>query len=273
DQGRSAGRGLPVHGRARNDSARHVPGRRALHDALPGDELPPGTLAEAPRADGHPRQPGAALGGHRGGGRYRWRPGTGAGFRVADSSWRLGQPYLPHRILAGIGRTIPPRSVFALRSTRVNAGILRLPGVPFLFFFITHREGFPTYVSEVLKRYSLHPSAIRPPPARATISKCGLPLSSWLFQFSRRPTISSSPTGGGSIRRAPSPPPATSASATARSRRSPRRRWQRARNWPKSTPKDSWWLRGSSTCTLTGRHLRITVSRRATASPRRWNSK
>src|ERR1019366_4345273 len=163
DQGRSAGRGLPVHGRARNDSARHVPGRRALHDALPGDEFPPGTLAEAPRADGHPRQPGAALGGHRGGGRYRWRPGTGAGFRVADSSWRLGQPYLPHRILAGIGRTIPPRSVFALRSTRVNAGILRLPGVPFLFFFITHREGFPTYVSEVLKRYSLHPSAIRPP--------------------------------------------------------------------------------------------------------------
>ncbi len=33
---------------------------------------------QAPRAHGHPRQPGAAVGGHRSGGRHHRRPGSGA---------------------------------------------------------------------------------------------------------------------------------------------------------------------------------------------------
>src|SRR5262249_44579660 len=52
-------------------------------DAVSGDELASGHLAEASRADGHPRQPGAPVGRNRGGRRYHRRPGASAGVRKA----------------------------------------------------------------------------------------------------------------------------------------------------------------------------------------------
>ena len=71
---------------AADDCARHVAGRRAHDDALSGDELAPRAFAEAPTAYGHSRQPGAAVGGHRGARGHHRRSGTGAG--VGRRVWR-----------------------------------------------------------------------------------------------------------------------------------------------------------------------------------------
>ena len=88
---------LPLHGRAADDRARHLAGRRAQHDALSGDVLAPRDLAEAARAHGHSRQSGAAVGGHRGGGRHHRRSGSGSRLGFSGVIQRPFQILLTHR--------------------------------------------------------------------------------------------------------------------------------------------------------------------------------
>ncbi len=102
--------GVPIHGRAEPGGTGHVAGRCAQHDALPGDEFAPRDFSETPLAHGHPRQPGAALGGNRSAGGYRGGPGAGTGEGVSTSTARgtlLSRP--KYHSLASLVLLVPRR--------------------------------------------------------------------------------------------------------------------------------------------------------------------
>jgi cystathionine beta-lyase/cystathionine gamma-synthase len=71
-------RNLPLHGRLKMIVRATSLGDVHTMMLYPFHELAPRDLAQAPRAHGHPRQPGAPLGGHRSGRGHHRRSGAGA---------------------------------------------------------------------------------------------------------------------------------------------------------------------------------------------------